>query len=94
MPTIKTYEVQILRKENGIPWECFETEGFHKANEKVKAKQFFPTPMNFKTFRSLLGVSGFYTSFIKQYSTIAKPQTQLTGKDTLFEWSEEHEKAF
>jgi hypothetical protein len=44
---------------------------------------------NIKDIRSMLGVLGFQRLFIKNFSTIAKPITDLLKKDTVFLWTEE-----
>jgi hypothetical protein len=44
--------------------------------------------------RSFLGMEGYYRMFIKNFSKIAKPMTELLKKDTKFEWSEACERSF
>jgi hypothetical protein len=47
-----------------------------------------------KEVQSFLGFANFYRQFIKDYSKIAAPLTNLTKKDQAFEWNLEAEKAF
>jgi hypothetical protein len=42
--------------------------------------------MNVKEIRSLLGHAGFYRRFIKDFSQIARPLTNLLAKDAPFEF--------
>nr|GEV73849.1 hypothetical protein [Tanacetum cinerariifolium] len=49
---------------------------------------------NIKGIRSFLKYAGFYQRFIKDFSKIARPLTNLLEKDTLFEFDNECQKAF
>ncbi|GJW46540.1 reverse transcriptase domain-containing protein [Tanacetum coccineum] len=53
-----------------------------------------PYPTNVKGVRSFLGHAGFYGSFIKDFSMISRPMTQLLLKDAKFDFSKECKKAF
>ncbi|GJR00202.1 reverse transcriptase domain-containing protein [Tanacetum coccineum] len=63
-----------------------------KAKIDVIAK--LPYPTNVKGVRSFLGHAGFYRRFIKYFSMISKPMTQLLMKDTKFDFSDDCKKAF
>jgi hypothetical protein len=54
----------------------------------------WPKPGTVKEVQSFLGFANFYRQFIKDYSKIAAPLTELTKKDKVFEWSAEAEEAF
>lgn len=47
--------------------------------EKVQALKTWPKPQNLKELRSFLGFSGYYQMFVKDYSRIVKPLTNLTA---------------
>ncbi|GJY94148.1 reverse transcriptase domain-containing protein [Tanacetum coccineum] len=53
-----------------------------------------PYPTNVKGVRSFLGNAGFYRRFIKDFSMISKPMTQLLMKDAKFNFSDDCKKAF
>ncbi|GKD63782.1 reverse transcriptase domain-containing protein, partial [Tanacetum coccineum] len=53
-----------------------------------------PYPTNVKGVRSFLGHDGFYRRFIKDFSMISKPMTQLLMKDAKFDFSDYCKKAF
>ncbi|GKB93225.1 reverse transcriptase domain-containing protein [Tanacetum coccineum] len=53
-----------------------------------------PYPTNVKGVRSFLGHAGFYRRFIKDFSMISKPMTQLLMKDAKFDFSDDCKKAF
>ncbi|GJS24774.1 putative nucleotidyltransferase, ribonuclease H [Tanacetum coccineum] len=63
-----------------------------KAKIDVIAK--LPYPTNVKGVRSFLGHAGFYRRFIKGYSMISKPMTQLLLKDVRFDFSNDCKKTF
>ncbi|GJX98082.1 reverse transcriptase domain-containing protein [Tanacetum coccineum] len=54
----------------------------------------FPYPTNVKGVRSFLGHAGFYRRFIKDFSMISKPMTQLFMKDAKFDFSDDCKKGF
>jgi len=54
---------------------------------KVIAK--LPEPKCLKDIRSFLGHAGFYRRFIKEFSKITRPLTNLLGKDVPFNFDEE-----
>jgi len=45
--------------------------------------------MNVKGIRSFLGHAGFYRQFIKDFSKVAKPLSNLLNKDITFVFDEE-----
>ncbi|XP_045500836.1 uncharacterized protein LOC123698286 isoform X4 [Colias croceus] len=49
--------------------------------EKIAAVEHFQTPHNIKSLQSFLGLTGYFRKFIKDYSLIAKPLTDLLKKD-------------
>ncbi|GJT51348.1 reverse transcriptase domain-containing protein [Tanacetum coccineum] len=63
-----------------------------KAKIDVIAK--LPYPINVKGVRCFLGHAGFYRRFIKDFSMISKPMTQLLMKEAKFDFSEDCKKAF
>jgi hypothetical protein len=53
-----------------------------------------PPPINIKGIRSFLSHTGFYRRFIKDFSHIARPLTNLLAKDVPFKFDEACLKAF
>ncbi|GJV40414.1 reverse transcriptase domain-containing protein [Tanacetum coccineum] len=64
-----------------------------RAKINVIAK-LLPYPTNVKGVRSFLGHAGFYRRFIKDFSMISKPMTQLLMKDVKFDFFDDCKKAF
>ncbi|GJX71388.1 reverse transcriptase domain-containing protein [Tanacetum coccineum] len=61
---------------------------------KVDVSASLPYPTNVKGIQSFLGHAGFYRRFIKDFSKIALPMTQLLIKDAKFDFSDECIKSF
>ena len=51
---------------------------------KIEAIEKLPYPRDIKGIRSFLGHAGFYRRFIKDFSKISKPLTNLLQKDVPF----------
>ena len=54
---------------------------------KVKAIAEWEAPTSVKGVRSFLGFANFYKRFIKDFSDLVRPLTDLTYKDRNFTWS-------
>jgi hypothetical protein len=61
---------------------------------KVKAVQDWPTPSNVHHVRAFLGLSGFYRRFVKNYSLVASPLTDLLQLGKPFSWGSHEQSAF
>nr|KYP77135.1 Retrovirus-related Pol polyprotein from transposon 17.6 [Cajanus cajan] len=61
---------------------------------KVEVIEKLPPPINVKGIRSLLGHAGFYRRFIKDFSMITRPLSNLLNKDSPFYFNDSCLKAF
>jgi hypothetical protein len=61
---------------------------------KVETVEQLPPPTNVKSLRRFLGHAGFYRRFIKDFSKITKPLTQLLQKNVAFDFDEKCLAAF
>ncbi|GBG75832.1 hypothetical protein CBR_g21076 [Chara braunii] len=69
-------------------------EGIRPEDAKVASIRDWPRPQTVTEVRSFLGMCGYYRNFVKNYSTVASPLTNLTRLDTPWDWSDECEAAF
>ena len=70
------------------------SKGIAPNNLKVKAVEMCPQPTSKKELKSYLGLSGFFRKFVKNYSTIAGPLTELLKDNSKWTWGDEQTKAF
>ena len=68
--------------------------GIEVDKAKIKVIEQLPPPINIKRIRSFLGHVGFYRCFIKDFSHIARPLTNLLAKDVPFEFDDACLKSF
>jgi len=68
--------------------------GIEVDKAKIEVIEKLPPPVNVKGIRSFLGHAGFYRRFIKDFSQIARPLTDLLAKDAPFKFTDECLKAF
>src|SRR5215210_6891516 len=69
-------------------------EGIATDPKKVEMVRIWPTPTTLKDVQSFLGLCNYYRRFIQDYSKIAAPLTDLTHKDTPFQWTTSTQEAF
>ena len=68
--------------------------GIEVDRAKVEIIEKLPPPNSIRAIRSFLGHAGFYRRFIKDFSKISKPLSNLLVKDTPFVFSDECKQAF
>ena len=69
-------------------------DGIKPSLSKIKAVLEWPTPKSVTDVRSFLGLANFYRKFVRWFSEIAAPMTNLTKKDRQFTWTNQEENAF
>ena len=69
-------------------------DGIEVDDKKVQAIKDWITPANLTELRSFLGLANYYRRFVKQFSTIAAPLTELLQKNVPYLWKKEQEDAF
>uniref|UniRef100_A0A2N9GIU8 Uncharacterized protein n=1 Tax=Fagus sylvatica TaxID=28930 RepID=A0A2N9GIU8_FAGSY len=92
-----------IRMKEGDEWKtAFKTKyglyeckrGIEVDEEKVKAIQEWPTPTTINQVRSFHGLASFYRRFVRDFSSLATPLTEVIKKNVPFKWGKEQEKAF
>jgi hypothetical protein len=70
------------------------SDGKGMQEDKVKAIRQWPVPKSAEDIRSFLGLAGWYQEFVKDFSGIVAPISELTHKGKAFEWTDQQQKAF
>jgi len=70
------------------------TKGIEVDEEKVKAIKEWPTPKGITKVRSFHGLASFYRCFVKDFSTIATPLTEIIKKNVEFHRGSDQANAF
>ena len=68
--------------------------GIEVDRAKIEVIEQLPPPVNIKGICNFLGHAGFYHRFIKDFSYIARPLTNLFAKDVPFEFDDAWLKSF
>ena len=68
--------------------------GVNMCPDRVATIKDWKEPTDLKSLQSFLGFCNFYRSFIKDYSLLATPLTNLCKKSHEWSWSDTEQKAF
>ena len=82
--------------KNQVDYLGFEVspKGIHASPEKVKAIIEWPIPKSIHDVRSFLGLASYYRRFVRGFSEMARPLTNLTKNGVEWQWSEVQHQAF
>ncbi|XP_047253574.1 uncharacterized protein LOC107844200 [Capsicum annuum] len=83
--------VILVPKKDGT-WR--NSRGVEVDDEKVEAIRSWPTPTSISDVRSFYGLASFYRRFVKRFSSLAAPLTEVIKKDKPFIWGRKQEEAF
>ena len=81
-------------QESIILGQRISARGIEVDRAKIDAIEKLPPPSSVKGIRSFLGHAGFYRRFIKDFSQIAKPLSNLLVQGTPFEFNAQCMRAF
>ena len=86
---------QFLKSEVNFLGHVVSRAGVSMQKHKVEAVRNWPQLKSPKDVRAFLGLAGFYRRFVKGFSEIAKPLTDLTRvADIGWDWGQTEQKAF
>ena len=91
----KVTKCEFFKTEINYLGHVIKQGGIHVDPKKIQDIQEWPRPTSLTTLQSLLGLTGYYRKFIKNYTEIATPLTNLTkkGTDVKKEWTDLQEQA-
>ena len=69
-------------------------KGIEVNEEKVKTIKEWSTPKSITEVRNFHGLSSFYRRFVKNFSTLAAPLTEIVKISVGFKWGSEQNRAF
>ncbi|PRP74178.1 retrotransposon nucleocapsid protein, partial [Planoprotostelium fungivorum] len=69
-------------------------DGIHMCADRVESIRNWAPPVNLKALQSFLGFCNFYRGFIRNYSSIVTPMTNMTRKDVEWKWTPHLQKSF
>ncbi|GFW61490.1 retrovirus-related Pol polyprotein from transposon opus [Trichonephila clavipes] len=81
---IKFKKCQFLKKKIEFLGHIVESGTIKPSPTKTLAVRKFPEPTTIKQVQSFLGLTEYFRKYIKDYSKIAKPLSDLTRKENLF----------
>ena len=70
------------------------TSGMSVDPEKVEVVMSWERPKSVFEIRSFFGLSGYYRTFIKDFSRLAAPMMRLSRKEVKFDWDDQCKEAF
>lgn len=85
---------EFLKPELEYLGHIVTSEGIKPNPKKLEAVQNFKIPKTPTDVKSFLGLAGYYRKFIRNFSKIAKPLTELTRKTVPFHWNEQTQTSF
>ncbi|GFX45647.1 retrovirus-related Pol polyprotein from transposon 17.6 [Trichonephila clavipes] len=91
---IKFKKCQFLKKKIEFLGHIVESGTIKPSPTKALAVRKFPEPTTIKQVQSFLGLTGYFRKYIKDYSKIAKPLSDLTRKENLFVFGTQQKEAF
>ncbi|GFW16401.1 retrovirus-related Pol polyprotein from transposon 17.6 [Trichonephila clavipes] len=91
---IKFKKCQFLKKKIEILGRIVESGTIKPSPTKTLAVRKFLEPTTIKQVESFLGLTGYFRKYIKDYSKIAKPLSDLTKKENLFVFGTQQKEAF
>ncbi len=85
---------EFFQREVSFLGHVINDKGLSVQQHKVKAVSEWPQPKTRKEVKGFLGLTGYYRKFVKDYSKVALPLTELTKNTVAFVWGDEQQRAF
>ncbi|KAG1969979.1 arginine--tRNA ligase, cytoplasmic [Pimephales promelas] len=92
--TLNLKKCSMLQKTITYLGHVISGEGVRTESSKIEAVRDFPVPKNVKEVQRFVGLASWYHRFIPHFSERAAPLYALKGKDAVWDWTVECQKAF
>ena len=90
----KLEKCDLVRKEVEFLGHLLGEDGLRQETGKVQSIKDWKTPKEKSEVRAFLGLAGYYRKFLKGFSEVARPLTDLTRDEVEFQWGPREEEAF
>ena len=90
----KASKCELFKSRVEFLGHVIDDSGLHMMEDKVDAILKWPPLKSVSEVQSFIGLVGYYRKFIRMFSEIAAPLTQLTQKEKSFEWTPTQQQAF
>ena len=90
----KLSKCEFFQNQVGFLGHQIGANGLSVSQDKIDAVRDWPPCKNETEVRSFLGFANFYRRFVKNYSLLALPLSELTKNDVKFVWADAQQKAF
>ena len=91
---LKQEKCAFFRKEVLYLGHVVSEDGIVPDSTKTDKVSNWPTPSCVPQLQAFLGLANYYCHFIQNFSELAKPLHELTGKNKIFQWTEQCDRAF
>jgi hypothetical protein len=83
----KESKCEFFKERVSFLGHVISADGVSMDESKVSAIKDWPVPASVHDVRSFLGLAGYYRKFVKDFSKIASPLSELMKKDNSFKWT-------
>ena len=90
----KKEKCEMFRTEVSFLGHRISGAGIAMEKEKIQSILSWPIPNDVEQIQKFLGLSGYYRRFIKNFSSICAPISELLSKHVQFKWTERQQQAF
>ena len=90
----KESKCEFFRSSISFLGHVVSRDGLSMEPIKVQAIVDWPTLTNISEVKSFLGLAGYYRKFVRHFSHICSPLSQLLHKDTKWHWDHDQQQAF
>ena len=91
---LKPEKCHLLKSEVAFLGHVVSQKGIRPNPDNVAKILSWPIPTNVSEVRQILGLGSYYRRFIRDFSLLVKPLTELTKKSNKFLWSDSCQQAF